>query len=66
MDKKTEQMRKQVERNRKYLANNPEARIRKKISNCKSNAKLFINKYADKNNLLELKEMIDIKLKELK
>ena len=30
MDKKTEQMRKQVERNRKYLANNPEARIRKK------------------------------------
>ena len=35
MDKKTEQMRKQVERNRKYLANNPEARIRKKISNCK-------------------------------
>lgn len=65
MDKK-EQIKKQVERNNKYLANNPEARVRKKISNCKSNAKLFINKYADKDNLLELREMIDNKLKELK
>lgn len=64
--KKREQMKKQVERSKRYLANNPEARKRKNISGYKSNAKLFINKYADKNNLLELKEMIDIKLKELK
>ena len=66
MDKKKEQMKKQVERNKRYLANNPEARERKKISNYKSNAKLFINTYANKDNLLELRELIDNKLKELK
>ena len=66
MDKKKEQMKKQVEWNKKYLENNPEARERKKISNYKSNAKLLINKYADKDSLLELRELIDSKLKELK
>ena len=64
--KKREQMKKQVEWNKKYLANNPEARKRKNISGYKSNAKLFINKYADKDSLLELREIIDDKLKELK
>lgn len=65
MDKK-EQMKKQVEWNKKYLANNPEARKRKKISNYKSNAKLLINKYSDEASLLELRELIDNKLKEFK
>lgn len=64
--KRREQMKKQVERSKKYLANNPEARKRKNISGYKSNAKLFINKYADKDNLLKLRELIDNKLKELK
>ena len=62
----SEKMKKQVERNKKYLSNNPEARKRKNISGYKSNAKLFINKYADKDNLLKLRELIDNKLKELK
>ena len=64
--KRREQMKKQVERSKKYLENNPEARKRKNISGYKSNAKLFINTYANKDNLLELSEMIDNKLKELK
>lgn len=62
----SEKMKKQNEWNKKYLANNPEARERKKISNYKSNAKLLINKYSDEISLLELREMIDNKLKELK
>ena len=65
MDKK-ERIKKQVERNNKYLANNPEARVRKKISNYKSNSKTFIKKYAKKDCLIELRELIDNKLKELK
>lgn len=64
--KKTELMKKQNEWNKKYLNNNPEARLRSNISKYKSATKTFISKYSDETSLLELREMIDNKLKELK
>ena len=64
MDKR-ELMSRQNEWNKKYLNNNPEARMKSNISKCKSWAKAFIIKYADKNSLLELRELIDKKLNEL-
>lgn len=63
---KTELMKKQNEWNKKYLNSNPEARIRSNISKYKSATKTFISKYSDKDSLLELRELIDNKLKELK
>lgn len=63
---KAELMKKQNERNKKYLNSNPEARIRSNISKYKSATKTFISKYSDEASLLELRELIDNKLKELK
>lgn len=51
-------MKQQVEANKKYLANNPEARERKKISNLKSNGKKFIKEFAKMEDLEEFKTLI--------
>lgn len=51
-------MKQQVEANNKYLANNPEARERKKVSNLKSNGKKFIKEFAKIEDLEEFKTLI--------
>lgn len=56
-------MEQQVEATKRYLANNPEAKIRNNISNYKSKAKKFIKEMATDNELLELQELIKEKLK---
>lgn len=48
----------QVEANNRYLESNKEARERKKISNYKSNAKNFILKYANLEDLKEIESFI--------
>ena len=48
----------QVEDNNRYLESNKEARERKKISNYKSNAKNFILKYANLEDLKEIESFI--------
>ena len=55
---------KQMEANKRYLENHPEAKERRKISNYKSNTKTFIKKYATKENLIELRNLIEEILKE--
>ena len=57
---------KQTEANRRYLANNPEARERKKISNLKSNGKKYIKEFAQISDLEEFKEFIKEREKILK
>lgn len=52
----------QVEANKRYLANNPEAKEKNKISTLRSSAKRFINNFATKEDLLILKEMIENKI----
>ena len=54
----------QMEANKRYLENHPEAKERRKISNYKSNTKTFIKKYATKENLIELRNLIEEILKE--
>lgn len=49
----------QVEANRRYLANNPEAKEKNKISNYKSKAKKFIKEFATLEDLEELLLMIE-------
>ena len=48
----------QVAANNRYLKNNKEAREKKKISNYKSNAKNFILKYANLEDLKEIENFI--------
>nr|DAI56022.1 MAG TPA: hypothetical protein [Caudoviricetes sp.] len=48
----------QVAANNRYLKNNKEAREKKKISNYKSNAKNFILKYANLEDLKEIESFI--------
>lgn len=57
---------KQTEANRRYLANNPEARERKKISNLKSSGKKYIKEFAQLSDLEEFKEFIKEREKILK
>ncbi|MDY4012002.1 MAG: hypothetical protein SOY60_10130 [Fusobacterium gastrosuis] len=57
---------KQTEANRRYLANNPETRERKKISNLKSNGKKYIKEFAQLSDLEEFKEFIKEREKILK
>ena len=54
----------QMEANKRYLENHPEAKERRKISNNKSNTKTFIKKYDTKENLIELRNLIEEILKE--
>lgn len=48
----------QNEANKRYLANNPEAKEKFKISSLRSNAKRFINSYSNLDELKELEELI--------
>lgn len=43
---------------KRYLENNPEAKEKRKIAVAKSQAKKFINDYANKEDLQELKTLI--------
>ena len=43
---------------KRYLENNPEAKEKRKIAVAKSQAKKFINDYANKEDLQELKALI--------
>ena len=56
----------QTEANKRYLANNPEAREKKRISNYKSNGKNFIKNFATLEDLKELEELKKKKKKFLK
>lgn len=51
-------MEQQMEATKRYLANNPEARERKKISNLRSNGKNFIKNYAELEDLEEFEILI--------
>lgn len=48
----------QTEATRRYLANNPQARERKKISTLKSSGKKFIRENATLEDLEEFKQLI--------
>ena len=55
----------QIEANKRYLDNNPEANIKKKKSRTKSETKKFIRDYATKQELEEPQILIKEKLKKL-
>ena len=48
----------QNEATKRYLDNNPDKRLKYKISNYKSNCKLFLREYANKEDLLEIENVI--------
>lgn len=52
----------QKKANERYLANNPEAKEKKKINSMRSNAKRFIKEFATIEELEELEELLKDKL----
>ena len=48
----------QMAATKRYMENNPEAKEKRKIAVAKSQAKKFINDYANKEDLQELKTLI--------
>lgn len=59
-------IKKQIEADKRYLANNPEAKEKKKISAMKSNGKRFIKEFATLEELEEIRILINEREKELK
>ncbi|MGY0395056.1 hypothetical protein [Fusobacterium sp. SYSU M8A802] len=55
----------QIEANKRYLENNPEAKEKAKISNYRSKARKFILELATKKDLEELKDLIKQKIEGL-
>lgn len=55
----------QMEANKRYLENNEEAKLKKKIVSLRSNGKNFIKNYADLTGLEEFEELIRERKKEL-
>lgn len=55
----------QLEADKRYLANNPEAKERKKISAMKSNAKRFLREFATLEELQEVEVLVENRKKEL-
>ena len=55
----------QIEANRRYLQNNEEAKLKKKIVSLRSNGKNFIKNYADLVSLKEFETLIKERKKEL-
>lgn len=45
--------------NKRYYASSEEARLKRQRSNYKSSAKKFINDFADREELMELQEIIE-------
>lgn len=55
----------QIEANRRYLQNNEEAKLKKKIVSLRSNGKNFIKNYSDMASLKEFEMLIMERKKEL-
>lgn len=53
----------QLEADKRYLKNNPEARKRKRISSLRSSCRRYIREFATKEELIEFKNLIEKKLK---
>ena len=51
--------------NKRYLENNPDAKEKIRLSMYKSQAKRFIKSLGNKKELLELKEILDERLKDM-
>lgn len=45
--------------NKRYYASSEDARQKRQRSNCKSSAKKFINDLADKEELIEIRELVE-------
>lgn len=56
----------QNEATKRYLDNNPDKRLKYKISNYKSNCKLFLREYAEAEDIREIEEIINDRKKFLK
>lgn len=55
----------QMEANRRYLENNEEAKLKKKITSLRGNGKNYIKNYADLLGLQEFEALIQERKKEL-
>lgn len=55
----------QMEANRRYLQNNEEAKLKKKITSLRGNGKNYIKNYADLVGLQEFEKLIQERKKEL-
>lgn len=55
----------QMEANRRYLQNNEEAKLKKKITSLRGNGKNYIKNYADLLGLQEFEALIQERKKEL-
>lgn len=55
----------QMEANRRYLQNNEEAKLKKKITSLRGNGKNYIKNYADLTGLQEFEALIQERKKEL-
>lgn len=55
----------QIEANRRYLQNNEEAKLKKKIVSLRGNGKNYIKNYADLVGLQEFEKLIQERKKEL-
>ena len=56
----------QNEATKRYLDNNPDKRLKYKISNYKSNCKLFLREYANKEDIKEIENIILVRKEKLK
>ena len=56
----------QMEANRRYLQNNEEAKLKKKITSLRGNGKNYIKNYADLVGLQEFEKLIKERKKEIK
>lgn len=55
----------QMEANKRYLQNNEEAKLKKKITSLRGNGKNYIKNYADLTGLQEFEALIQERKKEL-
>ena len=56
----------QNQANKRYLENNPDKKLKFRISAYKSSCKLFLREYAQKDDLIEIEKIIDERKKFLK
>ena len=56
----------QNQANNRYLENNPDKKLKFRISTYKSSCKLFLREYADAEDLIEIEKLIDERKKFLK
>lgn len=55
----------QLEANKRYLENNPDAKIKNRINSLRSSCKRFIKEFAELDELEELQALIQDRKKEL-